>query len=165
MKISIVVAADLNNGIGKNNQLLCHLPADLKYFKNITSGHCVVMGRKTMESIGRPLPNRTNIVITRNPNLQIQGCVIVSSLQAAIDYAKNNMETNLMIIGGGTIFAEAMDMAHTIYLTRIQHAFDADIFIPSINTNKFKLKSSADNLPDEKNPYAYTFEVWEKISD
>ncbi|MCC7534400.1 MAG: dihydrofolate reductase [Bacteroidia bacterium] len=165
MKISIVVAADLNNGIGKNNQLLCHLPADLKYFKNITSGHCVVMGRKTMESIGRPLPNRTNIVITRNPNLQIQGCVIVSSLQAAIDYAKNNMETNLMIIGGGTIFAEAMDMAHTIYLTRIQHAFDADIFIPSINTNKFKLKNSTDNLPDENNPYAYTFEVWEKISD
>ncbi len=163
MIISIIVAADEQNGIGINNNLLCHLPADLKYFKQVTSGHCIVMGRKTYESIGKPLPNRTNIVVTRNHNLNIDGCVVVTSLQEAVNYAKNNNETELMITGGGTIYADAINWCNKVYLTRIHHTFNADTFFPEVSKHGFKLTSSAKHAADEKHAYSYTFEVWEKL--
>ncbi|MBP6302996.1 MAG: dihydrofolate reductase [Bacteroidia bacterium] len=164
MIISLIVAADEHNGIGKNNQLLCHLPADLKYFKQTTTGHHIVMGRKTYDSVGRPLPNRVNIVITRNSLLSIPGCVVVADLQQAISYAAENGETELFITGGGTIYEQAMGIANRIYLTRIHHNFEADTFFPAIEPTMWKELSSEFNEQDEKNKYDYTFQVLEKLS-
>lgn len=162
MIISLIVATDEQNGIGLNNQLLCHLPADLKYFKQTTSGHCIVMGRKTYDSIGRPLPNRTNIIITRNAALTIDGCVVVTSLNQAIEYARAQGETELMITGGGSIYAEALTIADRVYLTRIARTFDADTFFPTIDPSLFSLSQATSHQPDEKNAYGYRFEVWER---
>jgi len=162
MKVSIIVAADQQNGIGKNNELLCYLPDDLKYFKRITSGHCIVMGRKTYESIGRLLPNRTNIIVTTNTNYKIEGAVMAHSLPQAIDYAKQTGETELMITGGGTIYKEALDLVDKVYLTRIQHVFEADTFFPELKVEVFKLTSSEVHEADDKHPFAFAFEVWER---
>lgn len=128
MLISIIVIADENNGIGKNNQLLCHLPADLKYFKQTTLGHTIVMGRKTFESIGKPLPGRTNIVISRQTDLAIEGCLVLPHLGDAINHAKASGETELFITGGGTIYELTLPLADKVYLTRLHHQFDADTF-------------------------------------
>ncbi|MBP9187079.1 MAG: dihydrofolate reductase [Bacteroidia bacterium] len=163
MIISLVVATDLQNGIGVNNQLLCHLPADLKYFRQTTTGHCIVMGRKTYESIGKPLPNRTNIIVTRNAGLSLDGCVVVTSLDEAIEYAKQQNETELMITGGGSIYVDAIKFCDKVYLTRIEHVFNADTFFPEIPLDKFKLTKAENHQPDEKNIYPYTFELWERI--
>ena len=162
MIVSLIVAADEKNGIGLDNKLLCYLPADLKYFKQVTSGHCIVMGRNTYESIGRPLPNRTNIVVTRNKSLSIDGCVVVNSLQDAVDYARKHNETELMITGGGTIYADAVNWCDKIYLTRIHHKFYADTFFPEVSTLGFQLTTSQTYKADEKHAYDYTFEVWER---
>lgn len=162
MRISIIVAVDLENGIGLGNQLLCHLPNDLKYFKQVTSGHCIIMGRKTFESIGKPLPNRVNIIVSRNPDYKQQGCIVVGSLADAIDYAKQAKETELMITGGGTIYKEAIGLVDRVYLTRIRHTFDADTFFPRIDEHVFSLTSQQQFEADEKHAYAYTFEIWDK---
>ncbi|HLP32348.1 MAG TPA: dihydrofolate reductase [Bacteroidia bacterium] len=164
MIISLIVVADEHNGIGKNNQLLCHLPADLKYFKQTTTGHHIVMGRKTYDSVGKPLPNRVNIVITRNSLLSIPGCVVVADLQQAISYAAENGETELFITGGGTIYEQAIGIANRIYLTRIHHNFEADTFFPVIEPTMWKELSSEFNEQDEKNKYDYTFQVLERLS-
>lgn len=164
MIISLIVAADEHNGIGKNNQLLCHLPADLKYFKQTTTGHHIVMGRRTYDSVGKPLPNRVNIVITRNSLLSLPGCVVVADLQQAISYAAEKGETELFITGGGTIYEQAMGIANRIYLTRIHHNFEADTFFPAIEPTMWKELSSEFNEQDEKNKYDYTFQVLEKLS-
>jgi dihydrofolate reductase len=164
MIISLIVVADEHNGIGKNNQLLCHLPADLKYFKQTTTGHHIVMGRKTYDSVGKPLPNRVNIVITRNSLLSLPGCIVVADLQQAISYAAENGETELFITGGGTIYEQAMGIANRIYLTRIHHNFEADTFFPAIEPTMWKELSSEFNEQDEKNKYDYTFQVLEKLS-
>lgn len=163
MLVSLIVAVDLNNGIGKSNGLLCHLPADLKYFKQTTSGHHIIMGRKTYESIGRPLPNRTNIIISSNKDLSIPGCIVMHSLQAAIDYASSQGENEVFITGGGTIYSEALPLAEKICLTRIQHVFDADTFFPQLDNN-WKLVKSEHHPADEKNVYAFTFETYSKSS-
>lgn len=159
MLISLIVATDLNNGIGKSNALLCHLPADLKYFRQTTTGHHIIMGRKTYESIGRPLPNRTNIIISSNRDLLIPGCVVVHSLQAALDFAKTQGETEVFVTGGGTVYIEALAMADKIYLTRIQHQFEADTFFPQLDSS-WKLKHVEQHDSDEKNAFAYTFETY-----
>lgn len=164
MIISLIVVADEHNGIGKNNQLLCHLPADLKYFKQTTTGHHIVMGRKTYDSVGKPLPSRVNIVITRNSLLSIPGCVVVADLQQAISYAAENGETELFITGGGTIYEQAIGIANRIYLTRIHHNFEADTFFPVIEPTMWKELSSEFNEQDEKNKYDYTFQVLERLS-
>lgn len=158
----MLVAADEANGIGLNNGLLCHLPADLRYFKQVTTGHCIAMGRKTYDSIGRPLPNRTNIVITRNRNLEIDGCVMVHSVGEAIEYARALNETELIIIGGGVIFEEALPLADRIYLTRIHHTFEADTFFPALEEDEFRLTKTERYEADEKNAYPFTFQVFER---
>jgi dihydrofolate reductase len=163
MIVSMVVAADEGNGIGLDNKLLCHLPADLKYFKAVTSGHCIVMGRKTYDSIGRPLPNRTNIIITRNTSLQLEGCVVVNSMEDAIAYAKSNDETELCIIGGGSLYKETLDLTDRVYLTRIHHTFTADTFFPELAPEQFKLVKNEHHEADEKNAYAYSFQVFDRI--
>lgn len=161
MNISMLVAADEKNGIGINNQLLCHLPADLKYFKTLTTGHCVVMGRKTFDSIGKPLPNRTNIVITRNKTLDIPGCKMAGSVEEAFELARAQGEQELFIIGGGVIFEETLNAADRIYLTRIHHVFEADTFFPDI-TRHFTLVKEERHEADEKNAYPFSFQVFER---
>jgi dihydrofolate reductase len=162
MKISIIAALGRNNEIGKGNDLLCRLPADLKHFKEITSGHAVVMGRKTFESLPKvPLPNRRNIVISRNKNLKMEGVEIYTSL----DYALVRLidETEIFIIGGAQIYEQILPVADKLYLTKIHAVFsEADAFFPKINFRKWKETSKETFPSDEKNPYSFTFVEYER---
>lgn len=162
MNINIIVAADLNNGIGANNALLCHLPNDLKYFKKITNGFPILMGRNTYLSIGKPLPNRINIVISRQVNA-IDGCMVFNSIEAGIAYAKKMQMPELFIIGGDSIYKQTLCLADTVYLTRIKHVFAADAFFPKLNSKQWRLHSSECFDADEKHAYGYCFEVYKKI--
>lgn len=157
----MVVAIAANNAIGKNNQLLWHLPADLKHFKEITSGHTIIMGRKTYDSIGKPLPNRRNIVITRNKDLNLAGVEVVNTLADAITLCDN--ETEVFIIGGAEIYKQAMDITDKIYLTRVHERFEADVFFPEIKTTAWKETAKEAFEADEKNKLAYTFSTLERI--
>lgn len=149
-----------NNVIGKDNKLIWHLPEDLKFFKNLTIGHAIIMGRKTFESIGKPLPGRKSIVISRNKNLNINDCIITNSLSEAILAAKN--DTEIFIIGGGEIFNQAMSIANKIYLTQIHSAFEGDTFFPEIDPQQWKETKKVDFQANEKNKYAYSFIELEK---
>ena len=159
-QIIIVVAVSENNAIGKNNQLLWHMPTDLKHFKSITSGGTVVMGRKTFDSVGRPLPNRRNIVITRQKNLEIDGVEVVNSLDSALELASG--EEKIFIVGGAEIYKEALPLTHKIELTRVHQEFDADAFFPELDNETWKEVWKEDHLPDEKNKFAYTFSTLER---
>lgn len=159
--VSLVVAVSANNGIGKNNQLLWHLPADLKHFKEITSGHTIIMGRKTYASIGKPLPNRRNIVITRNTNLSLEGAEVVNSIAAAISLCTSEKEA--FIIGGADIYGQSLALCNKIYLTIVHQEFEADAFFPNLNTNEWKEIFAEKHQPDEKNSLAYTFSILERI--
>ncbi|MEQ7800436.1 dihydrofolate reductase [Pedobacter sp. ASV1-7] len=155
MMISVVVAIGENNAIGKDNQLLWHLPADLKHFKEITSGHTIIMGRKTYDSIGKPLPNRRNIVMTRTPGLQIQDVEVVSNIDEAL--ALCTTEKEVFIIGGAEIYKSTLNIVNKIYLTRVHQSYDADTFFPKIDSNLWDETDVKKHLPDEKNHIAYTF--------
>lgn len=158
--ISLIVAMDENNGIGCDNELLCHLPADLAYFKKITLGKPVVMGRNTYQSIGRPLPGRKNIVISRQTDLAIDGVCVVNSIDKALDCASN--EFDMMVIGGAEIYRQTMDLATHLYITRIHHHFAADTFFPDFEQNGWLLKEATFRKKDEANPFDMTFEVYTK---
>lgn len=155
MIVSIIVAIAEDHGIGKDNQLLWHLPADLKHFKNTTNGHTVIMGRKTFDSVGKPLPNRRNIVITRSTSLGIPGVEVVNTLEAAIALCDQNEE--VFIVGGAEIYKMAMNITDKIYLTVVKGNFDADTFFPAIDPDIWKEESSISHEPDEKNTRGYTF--------
>lgn len=161
--ISLLLAADENNVIGNNNQLPWHLPADLKYFKNQTWGLPVVMGRKTFESIGKPLPGRTNIVITRNKAWAFEKVYVVHTLDEALARGAALGVNEIFVIGGAEIFKSALPQASKIYLTRIHHRFEGDVFFPHFSTLDWQLVKSHSHAPDEKNKYAYTFETWQRI--
>lgn len=164
MKLSIIVAVAENNVIGKDNTLIWHLPADMKFFKEKTTGHYIITGRKNYESIPekfRPLPNRTNIVITRQKEYVAPGAIVVSSIEDALNKIKN--ETEAFIIGGAEIYRQVMDKCDTIYLTQIHHSFEGDAFFPAIDNNKWKEIKRTDFQSDEKNKYAYSFIELEKI--
>lgn len=128
--ISLIAALAGNRAIGKDNKLLWHISEDLKRFKRLTSGHPVIMGRKTFESIGKPLPNRTNIIITRDPGYTADGCVVVNSLEKAIEEAKKVEAEELFIIGGAQIFNQSLPIADKLYLTLVEGDFDGDVFFP-----------------------------------
>ena len=160
MMVSIVVAIAQNNAIGKNNQLLWHLPADLKHFKQITSGHTIIMGRKTYDSIGRPLPNRRNIVITRNTGLTIEGAEVVTTLEDALALCDN--EDEVFIVGGAQIYEQALAKTHRIHLTTVHQNYDGDTFFPEIDKQVWKVINSEYHTPDEKNVVAYTFSTLER---
>lgn len=157
--LSIIVAAAENNVIGRNNALIWHISEDLKYFKRITSGHTVIMGRKTFESIGKPLPNRTNIVISRNIEFKPEGCVVVSSLNEAI--AKTNPNEENFIIGGGSIYREAIGLADKLYLTKIQHSYEGDTHFPEIG-DEWKEVLREDFERGEKFEHPFSFIVYER---
>jgi dihydrofolate reductase len=159
MTISIIVAIGENNAIGKNNQLLWHMPADLKYFKNKTAGHTIIMGRKTFDSVGKPLPNRRNIVVTRQ-DITIPGCEVVKSINDAIALCKG--ENEVFIGGGAEIYRESMDRTDKIYLTIIHKMFDADTFFPEIDFNQWIETEHEDHQADEKNKFPYSFVTLER---
>ena len=162
VNISIIVAIGENNEIGRNNDLLCHLPADLKRFKELTTGHTIVMGRKTFESLPKgALPNRKNIVLTRNKNLSFNNCQMYASLPEIIDNQKDNAD--LFIIGGGSIYKQALPLANKLYLTKIHAAFDdADAFFPEINYEKWEEINREEHKADEKHAYNYTFLMYKR---
>ncbi len=159
--ISIIVVIDENNAIGLNNGLLCHLPNDLKYFKRVTSGHPVIMGRHTYESLPiKPLPGRKNIVISTSLFGSLPGCILVSSIEEALRQCDDAEEC--FVIGGAQIYRQMIPLAQKLYATRIRHRFKADAFFPEIDANQWQLRSSEPHDPDEKHPYAYSFDVYEK---
>ena len=154
MYITIVVAIASNYAIGKNNQLLWHLPKHLKHFKDITAGGTVIMGRKTFDSVGKPLPKRRNIIITRQ-TIEIEGCEVVNSLEAAIALCKDEQE--VFIVGGAEIYRQAMHVTNKIYLTIVHHSFDADTFFPEIDYKDWKETEREDYQTDEKHAFPYSF--------
>jgi dihydrofolate reductase len=158
MTLAAVVVTDQNNAIGKNNQLLCHLPADLKFFKATTMGYPIIMGRKSYESIGRLLPGRRNIVITRRPDYKIEGAEIYHSLEAAL---KSCNEEKAFIIGGSEIFIQSLHMTHEIYRTLIKYRFESpDTYYPEIKTSEFEMVWEECHNSDEKNKFDYCFQKW-----
>jgi dihydrofolate reductase len=160
MTISIIAAIAENNVIGKDNKLIWHLPADLKHFKELTSGHHIIMGRKTWESIGKkPLPDRTSIVITRDKNYKAEGCILVHSLDEALAAAKEQEE--VFVIGGAEIYKQAMDKADKLYITRVHHKFDGDTFFPEIGKEWFEAINN-DFEKDSKNKYDFSLCEYER---
>ena len=163
MIIALVVAASENNVIGKNNQLLWHLPKDMKFFKNVTWGMPVVMGRKTFESMGsKPLNGRKNIIITRQPNWKAEGVSVVNSVDAASALASELGYKEIFIIGGGEIYMIAYERANKIYMTRVHAELEGDTYFPVIEKDDWKLVRNVDNAADEKHKYSFSFQLWEK---
>lgn len=163
MTISLIVAASENNAIGKNNQLLWKLPNDLKFFKNTTWGFPVIMGRKSFESVKKPLPGRTNIVVTTNPDWKYETVIRVSNLEEGIQKAAETNSKQAFIIGGGEIYKQSMDIADVIYITRVHAQLEGDTFFPVIDESKWQLTSNQDFEADEKHAYSYSFQIWKKI--
>ncbi len=160
MKLSIIVAADEQNGIGKNNALLCHLPNDLKFFKKTTSGFPIVMGRKTFESIGKALPNRRNVVISRTLT-ELEGCEVYASIGLALAALKEAAQ--VFIIGGDSIYQQVLPLVQEVILTRIQHTFEADAFFPELPAQEWELVFNASHEADEKHGYPYSFQLYRKV--
>ena len=163
MKISLIAAAAENNVIGRNNDLPWKLPDDMKFFVKTTKGHHILMGRKNLESFGKLLPNRTNIILTRDENFEFEGAEIFNELDAAINLAKSNGEDELMVIGGGEIYKQCLPFADKIYLTRIHAEIEGDVFFPELDEKYWELKSSLAHEKDEKHKYAFTFKEYERI--
>jgi dihydrofolate reductase len=155
MHLSIIVAFDRNRLIGKNNLLPWHLPADLKHFRTLTMGHHMIMGRRTYESIGKPLPGRVSVVITRQKGLEIPGCIVVNDFDEAIESC--GAQEEVFVIGGAEIFNCTMPLATRLYITRIDHAFEGDTWFPEINPSDWKEVSIESHTSDEKNPWPYSF--------
>jgi dihydrofolate reductase len=165
MTISLIAAVSQNYVIGKNNQLVWRLPADMKYFKDVTEGHHVLMGRKNYLSIPgkfRPLSNRINIVVTHEKAFKAEGCVVVHSMEEGIDYAKKQGEKELFVIGGGEIYRQTIDLADKLYITWVHSTFEGDTFFPEINFDLWKETYRKDCQPDEKHKFAYSFCIYEK---
>ncbi len=162
MKISIIVAMSTNRVIGRDNQLPWHLPADLKHFKQTTMGKPILMGRKTWESIGRPLPGRTNIVITRDENFEAPGCVVVHSIDSALQAA--GQQDEIMVIGGADFYCQALPRADAIYLTLVHEDFEGDVFFPELDEAGWKEVERVDCEADDRNPHAYSFIRLDRVS-
>ncbi|QTE23883.1 dihydrofolate reductase [Polaribacter cellanae] len=161
--ITIIAAIAKNNALGKNNDLIWHLPADLKRFKKVTTGHHILMGRNTFESIGKPLPNRTTIIITRNNNYFKDGCFVANSIEEAIELAKDDSE--IYIIGGAQIYKQAIanNLVDQLDITLVHHEFKADVYFPEIDPKVWKEVSREDFKADDKNKYDYSFVSYQKV--
>ncbi|MHC9089464.1 dihydrofolate reductase [Tenacibaculum sp. IMCC1] len=159
--ITLIAAIAKNNALGKDNDLIWHLPADLKRFKKVTTGHPILMGRNTFESIGKPLPNRTSIIITRNNNYFVDGCLMANSIEQAIELTEGK---DVFIIGGAQIYKDALEqnLVDRLDITLIHHEFEADAFFPEINMEIWKEVAREDFKADEKNKYDYSFVSYEK---
>ena len=162
MLVSAIVATAHRNVIGKDNQIPWYLPADLKYFKRTTLDHHIIMGRNSFRSIGRPLPKRTNIVITRDPFFTAEGVLIAHSLEEALGMAYDNGETEAFIIGGGVIYNESQHLWDKIYLTEVDLDVEGDVFFPTIDMSEWREIWREAHEPDEKNEWAYVFRILER---
>ena len=162
--ISLIVAASTNNAIGKDNKLLWNLPDDLKFFKNTTWGMPIIMGRKTYESMDKPLPGRYNYVITRQQDWNAEGVKVAKDINDALKKATETNCKEIFIIGGGEIFKQSMELANKIYMTRVHANLDGDVFFPVIDEREWQLTSNKDFAVDEKHAYSYSFQVWTKNS-
>ena len=160
--LTLIAATSTNNALGKDNQLVWHLPDDFKRFKSLTSNHYIILGRKTFESFPKPLPNRTHVIITRQKNYEVpENCIVVSSLEKAIEVCPKNEE--VFIIGGGEIFKQSIDIADKIELTRVHTTVEADTFFPEINLKKWKVVFEEHHEKDEKHAFEFTFITYKKI--
>ena len=166
MKISMIAAMGKNRVIGLNNQMPWHLPADLQWFKKTTLGCPIIMGRKTYDSIGRPLPGRLNIILSRNKNLLIDGCSVVDSLEDALILAKkeNNEQNEIFITGGAHLYNHFITDADRLYLTLIDEVFEGDTYFPDYTQYNWEEVNRIENQPDEKNPHAYSFVTLDRIN-
>lgn len=166
MKVSVIVAADQNLAIGKDNQLPWHLPNDLKFFKNKTMGHHMLMGRNTLESIGKILPGRTSVVVTRQQDYQFEGTFITHSIREAIEFVKLRGEDELFIIGGAEVINQALHLADTIYFTEVKARIkDANIFLKDFDLAQWNVVSQELHPADEKHAYGYEFVTYERKVD
>ena len=163
MTISAIVACAKNEVIGKNNEIPWYLPADFAYFKRTTINHHIIMGRNCFESIGRPLPKRTNIVITRNPFYIASGCLMVNSIADGLKMAESNGETEAFIIGGGEIYKQSVDLWDKLYLTEVDLDTEGDVFFPKLDMTEWQLVSEEHHKQDEKNEFGYIFKIFERI--
>ena len=156
--IIMIAAAAENNALGKNNELVWHLPNDFKRFKSLTTGHHIIMARKTFESFPKPLPNRVHIVISRQENYNPEGCIVVDSIEKALALCPEDDDS--YIIGGGEIYNLGLPFTDIIELTKVHHSFEADAFFPKINKSEWVLVESEENFKDEKHLYDYTYETY-----
>ena len=163
MTISLIVAVAKNNAIGKDGKLPWHLPNDMKHFKNVTWGMPILMGRKTFESLGKALPGRKNIVITRQLTWKAEGAIAVKNMQDALFVAKETDAKEVMVIGGGEIYKMLFEKARRIYMTRVEAEPEADTFFPSLKPEEWHLMSQQNYEADEKNAYNYSFQTWERF--
>jgi dihydrofolate reductase len=156
--ITVIAAVGINNELGKDNQLIWHLPDDFKRFKSLTTGHYIIMGRKTFESFPKPLPNRTHVIITRQKDYSVENCIVVDSLKKAFAVCPENEET--YIIGGGEIYKQSIDFADKLEITKVFHSFEADTFFPEIDPLKWELISEEFHTKDEKHAYDFCFQTY-----
>lgn len=163
MIVAVLAAVDESGGIGIHNRLPWHLPNDLKRFKSLTMGHHLIAGRKTYQSIGRSLPGRTMIVVTRQAGFMAPDCLVASSLKQALRLARERDETQVFIIGGGQIFAQALALADRMYLTRVHTRSQADVFFPAFDASEWTVVRSEEHSADERHAYAYTFVDLERV--
>jgi len=159
--IIMIAAVAENNALGKNNELVWHLPNDFKRFKSLTTNHHIIMGRKTFESFPKPLPNRVHVVITRQTDYNPEGCIVVDSIEKAIAVCPKNED--LYIIGGGEIYNLALPFSYIIEITKVHHTFEADTFFPEINKSEWQLVETEENFKDEKHLYDYTYETYIRV--
>ncbi|MDF2958422.1 MAG: dihydrofolate reductase [Paenibacillus sp.] len=163
MTISMIYAMDEQRGIGIDNKIPWRLPEDMAFFRRTTSGHTVLMGRKTYESIGKPLPKRRNVILTRDSRFTAEGCEVVHSVEAALEQFRNEADEELFVIGGAEIYGLFMPHADRLYVTEIAHRFEADAFMPEIDASEWKVSSRVKGIKDDKNPYDYEFVTYERI--
>ena len=165
MIVSAIVATAHNNVIGKDNDIPWYLPADLKYFKATTLNHHIIMGRKCYQSIGKPLPKRVNVIVTRNPFFIATNCLITHSIEEALTLAQDNGEEEAFIIGGGEIYTLSLPYLDRIYLTEVDLKVDGDILFPALDAKEWKETVNDPHLAEGKNEHNYTFKIFERIVD
>lgn len=158
--LTIIAAAAENNALGKDNDMIWHLPDDFKHFKKLTTGHHIIMGRKTFESFPKPLPNRTHIVITRQENYQNEHCIVVNNFEEALQAVTNDEQP--FVIGGGEIYKLSLPFVDKIELTRVHHKFEADAFFPELDLNEWELISEKFHDKDEKHQHSFTFLTYQR---
>ena len=162
MRINAIVATDENHAIGKDNQIPWYLPADLKYFKKTTLNHHILMGRKSFLSIGRPLPRRVNMVLTRDPFFTANGVVVVHSVDEALDIAKKAGEEEFFVIGGGEIYRQCLSITDRVFRTLVHTEVEGDTFFPELPPEEWKLISEEKHQPDDRNKFHYSFQIYER---
>ena len=160
--ISIIVAVAQNDAIGKNNDLLWHIHADLKRFKKLTLGHTIIMGKRTYQSLPiKPLSNRRSVVITDDPDDRFEGCITVSSIEESLKLCDPSKET--FIIGGASVYRQFLPLTDRLYLTKVHQDFEGDVFFPAVNYNNWKLVSEENFPPDDKNDFSFSFLIYDRI--